>query len=225
MRGPIVYRRLLTAAWTLALLGLASLSQADAAPSQAPAAPSQAPAASGAVPAIESLQDQFIEVMRSADSIGYDGRYRRLQTIVTDSFDLPFMAEKAVGRHWKKLSAEEQQRWLSSFHAMTAATYASRFEGFSGQHFEVLGEELAKRDTVVVRARLVDPGGEDVQLNYRMRHRDGRWLVIDVYLNGTVSELAMRRSEYSSVLKRDGFEKLIETIAGKTQEIAEASIN
>ena len=49
--------------------------------------------------------------------------------------------------------------------------------------------------------------------------------MIDVYLNGTVSELALRRSEYSTVLKRDGFEKLIETIDDKTQEIANASIN
>jgi len=209
---------LLTSVSALALLGLASLTQAEA-------APSRAPEATGAVVAIEALHDQFIDVMRNADSIGYDGRYERLQAIVTESFDLPFMAEKTVGRHWKKLSAPEQQRWLSSFHDMTAATYASRFEGFSGQHFEVLGEEVAKRDTVVVRARLVDPGGEDVQLDYRMRQRDGRWLVIDVYLNGTVSELALRRAEYASVLKRDGFEKLIETIGSKTQEIAEASIN
>ena len=77
----------------------------------------------------------------------------------------------------------------------------------------------------MVRARLLDPGNEDVQLNYRLHERDGAWRVIDVYLNGTVSELALRRSEYSTVLKRDGFEKLIETIDDKTQEIANASIN
>jgi phospholipid transport system substrate-binding protein len=174
---------------------------------------------------IEAMHEHFLDVMRSADTIGYDGRYQRLQTIVTDSFDLDFMAEKSVGRHWKKLSAEERQIWRASFQAMTAATYASRFEGFSGQHFEVLGEEPAKRDTVWVRARLVDPGDDDVRLNYRLHQRDGAWYVIDVLLNGTVSELGLRRAEYSSVLKREGFDKLIETIAGKTREIAEASIN
>jgi phospholipid transport system substrate-binding protein len=213
-----LYRRFVYMALTLALLGTASTTQAEAAPS-----PEIAP--SGAVPVIEGLQEQFLDVMRKADAIGYEGRYERLKSIVSESFDLPFMAEKSVGRHWKKLSAEEQERWLSSFKDMTAATYAGRFEGFSGQRFEVLGEETAKSDTVLVRALLIDPGNEDTELNYRLHRKDGQWKVLDVYLNGTVSELALRRSEYAAVLKRDGFEKLIETIDGKTQEIANASIN
>jgi phospholipid transport system substrate-binding protein len=179
----------------------------------------------GAAATIDVLHGQFLEVMKQAEAIGFDGRYDRLHEIVGSSFDLDFMAEKSVGRHWKKLTPEEQQRWLASFQDMTAATYAGRFEGFSGQHFEVLGEEPAKRDTVLVRGLLVDPAGEDVHLHYRMHQQDGQWRIIDVYLNGTVSELALRRSEYASVLRRDGFEKLIAMVEGKTQELAQASIN
>jgi len=179
----------------------------------------------GAAPTIDALHGQFLDVMKQAEAIGFDGRYDRLHEIVGSSFDLAFMAEKSVGRHWKKLSPEEQQRWLASFQDMTAATYAGRFEGFSGQHFEVLGEEPAKHGTVLVRSQLVDPTGEDVQLHYRLHPQDGQWRIIDVYLNGTVSELALRRSEYASVLRRDGFEKLIAMVEDKTQELAQASIN
>ena len=108
---------------------------------------------------------------------------------------------------------------------MTAATYAGRFEGYSGQHFEIDGVEDAGRDTLLVRARVVSPNEDDVTINYRLHETGGEWKVIDVYLNGTVSELALRRSEYGTVLKRDGFDELIATIEGKTREIAEASVN
>ena len=219
MRGPILPSRFSQFVVVFATVALAFASQAETTPSPDAAAPS------GAVPVIDTLQAELLGVMKDADEIGFEGRYERLQSIVTETFDLAFMAEKSVGRHWKKLSEEEKQRWLSSFHDMTAATYAGRFEGFSGQHFEVLGEEPAKHDTVLVRARLVSPDDDDVRLNYRLHELDGQWRIIDVYLNGTVSELALRRSEYASVLKRDGFEKLIATIVGKTQEIAEASLN
>ena len=229
-------RILTSTAFLLALLGLAQPSLAEAAPSPsaAPAtAPDEEPAAQpgeaveadGAVEEIEALQARFLSVMKQAEEIGYEGRYERLREIVTESFDLPFMAEKSIGRHWKQLTPDEQQRWLGTFQDMTAATYAGRFEGFSGQRFEIAGQEDAAHGTVVVLARVVSPGEEDTQINYRMREQDGEWRVIDVYLNGTVSELALRRSEYSSVLKREGFEKLIETVDAKTEQLAQEAVN
>jgi len=181
--------------------------------------------ATGATAAIEKLHAGLLDVMKHADTLGYPGRFDSLHRIVAESFDLPFMAEKSVGRHWKKLDDAEKARWLESFQDMTAATYAGRFEGYSGQSFVVLGEEEARHGTRVVRARIINPDDEDVVLNYRLHETPDGWRVIDVYLNGTVSELALRRSEYSSVLKRDGFAKLIETIEGKTQDLAAGSLN
>jgi phospholipid transport system substrate-binding protein len=224
MRRTHPLRTLLIAALAVVTLGVAPVTGAESSPSEPAAAPAGA-ATSGPQPVIEALHDQFLGVMRDAEAIGFDGRYERLRGLLDECFDLQFMAEKSVGRHWKQLSAEEQVRWVSAFGDMTTATYAGRFEGYSGQQFEILGQDEAGHDTVMIRARLLDPGNEDVQLNYRLHQRGGAWRVIDVYLNGTVSELALRRSEYSTVLKRDGFEKLIETIDDKTQEIANASIN
>ena len=217
--------RLIPTALILLLLSVASASQADASTPPADAA-AEAPAGSeGALRTVEALHVQFLDVMKNAEASGFDGRYAQLQSICTDSFDLAFMAEKSVGRHWKKLTPAEQERWLESFHDMTAATYAGRFEGYSGQHFEIDGVEDAGRDTLLVRARVVSPDEDDVTINYRLHETGGEWKVIDVYLNGTVSELALRRSEYGTVLKREGFDELIATIEGKTREIAEASVN
>ncbi len=191
-----------------------------------------APLAAGDTPepgsrVIDRLHAGLIEVMKGAEELGYQGRYQKLEPVLLEAFDIPFMAEKSVGRYWKNIDDLERQRLVETFARYMVGTYANRFVGYSGQHFETLGEERAPRETVLVQTRLINPEAENVQLNYRLRPVDGEWKVIDVYLNGTVSELALRRSEYSSLIKREGFPALLvaleQKIAGFSSVPADSS--
>ena len=161
------------------------------------------------VPVVESLHASLIEIMKTADELGYEGRRDALAPVLAASFDLGFMAKKSIGRSWKKLSEEEQARWLEAFERLTSANYAGRFHGHSGQAFETRDVTPGASDTMMVQTILLNPAGDDVELNYRLVETEKGWRVIDVYLNGTVSELALRRAEYSAVLKREGFQKLV----------------
>ncbi len=176
---------------------------------------------------IDRLHQTLITVMRESDSLGYDGRYDQLKPVLQDCFDLAFMAEKSVGRHWKKATEAEKAKLVDTFGRYTIANYASRFVGYSGQHFETVDQEPALRETILVRTRLVDPSEEPVQLNYRLRLLDGQWKIIDVYFNGTVSELALRRSEYAGLIQRDGMDGLLTALDDKIAKLkageAEAS--
>ena len=169
----------------------------------------------------EALNDCLTGVMKDAESLGYRGRFDRLSPVIRELFDLDFMAQKTVGRHWKTASPADQQRLVDTFSRYTVANYAGRFSGWSGQEFQRLGEEPSARGTVLVRTKLLDPEGDDVQLDYRLRHTEERgWQIIDVYFNGTVSELALRRSEYSSMIKREGFEALLAALDERIEELA-----
>jgi phospholipid transport system substrate-binding protein len=162
------------------------------------------------------FNEALLTSMKNADALGYEGRYKQLRPMVESSFDLPFMAEKVIGRRWGELSQADRERWQETFTELLTATYAGRFVGYRDQTFETLGEEPAARDTVLVKTRLVDPkGGENVDINYRLLRVAGSWRIVDVYLKGTVSELALRRSEYSSVLEREGFAALLEAAKAK----------
>lgn len=182
--------------------------------------------AEGSTPArvVETLHAALIESMKQSDTLGYEDRFERLAPTLSASFDLDFMAQKSVGRTWKKLDEAERTRWLQAFERHTTANYAGRFTGYSGQRFETLGTEAAAHDTMVVRTKLINPDDDDVELNYRLRQTPSGWRIIDVYLNGTVSELALRRSEYSSVLKREGFDTLIANLDRKSNDLANASV-
>jgi phospholipid transport system substrate-binding protein len=151
--------------------------------------------------------------------LGFQGRTDKLEPLMQQTFDLEFMASKSVGRHWRQLSDEDKQRWVIIFSQFTTANYAGRFTGFTGEEFVTVDVEDAPRDTKVVLTKIVVPSEEDVQLNYRMIERDGSWKVIDVFLNGTVSELALRRSEYSSALKSSGFDQLVASVETKIEDL------
>jgi len=170
---------------------------------------------------IEALHATLLEAMKGADELGFQGRFDLIAPAVTTAFDLDFMGSKCVGRHWLKLTDEEKAAWLESFTRLTTANYAGRFTGYDGESFITLGQEPGARETTVVLTKIKIPSDEDVLLNYRMIEKGGRWRIIDVYLNGTVSELALRRSEYSTTLKRDGFDKLAAAVDQKIQELQE----
>jgi len=167
---------------------------------------------------IESFHAGLLQIMKEAETLGFQGRIDRLAPLMANTFDLDFMASKTIGRHWKKLSDEDKERWAQTFARFTYANYAGRF---TGEEFVTLGVEDAARGTLNVLTKIVVPDGDDVQLNYRVIERSGEWKVIDVYLNGTVSELALRRSEYSSALKREGFPALVDSIENKIEDLKE----
>ncbi len=182
----------------------------------------EAPAVAAGSPSarIDGLHAALLDVMKNALALGYAGREEKLRDVVPGYFDIDFMARKSLGSHWRKADPDARQRYLDAFTRFMVANYAGRFDGFSGQSFETTGQEPARRDTVVVKTILRDPSDEDVELNYRMRQVDGVWKVIDVYLDGTVSELALRRSEFVSIVKREDIEALIVALDAKIVKLS-----
>jgi phospholipid transport system substrate-binding protein len=203
------YRRSVASASWIAWLALALTT-----PAHVEAQPASA------IPAIDRFHATLLTAMKDADKLGYEGRRKLIEPVIDETMDVPFMAEKAAGRFWKDFSEEDRVRWVAAFRGNTVANYAGRFDRFSGQSFVSHGEEPAPFDTVLVKTTLKDPGGEDVQLNYRMKKEPDRWRIIDIFMHGTVSELALRRAEYSSALERDGLDKVVQSLEGQAAKLS-----
>jgi phospholipid transport system substrate-binding protein len=198
-------------AFLIAAFGLGAVARAEA-----PAA------ASPPVQVVETLHAALLGVMKDSEKLGYQGRYDRLTPVLKETYDTAFMAEKSVGRHWKDATPADQEKLVDTFSRFMIANYAGRFDGYSGQSFQIVGEEPSAQGTVLVRTRLTEPQGEGVQLNYRLHPTNGTWKIIDVYLNGTVSELALRRSEYASLIQREGWNGVIAALDQRIQGFASA---
>jgi phospholipid transport system substrate-binding protein len=213
-------RALRTFGWTT--LALCAALAAGPASGQSAAAEVTATAADSTSPTsrIDALHVSLLDVMKRAVELGYEGRERQLATVIPSYYDLDYMAQKSLGPHWNSADAESRHRYLETFTRFTIANYAGRFDGYSGQSFETLGEEKAPSGTAIVKSRLIDPQGENVELNYRMRQVGGAWKIIDVYLDGTVSELALRRSEFVSIVKRENLDALLIALDAKIAKLA-----
>lgn len=183
------------------------------------------PAAAGPAPTevVEAIDAALIEAMENAESLGYRGRYERLAPVMRRHFDFPLMARVAVGRHWSSLSEPQRRMLVERFAEVSIATFAARFDGYSGERFRVDGQRPGLRGAVLVENVLVKTDGEEIAINYLLRDDAGRWQVVDVYLDAKYSELAMKRSEYSSVMQRKGFDGLIASLDKEIAQLASGS--
>ncbi len=169
---------------------------------------------------IEQLNGVLLEVMKNADALGYQGRYERLQPVIERTHDLPFLAKFSLGGYWNKLSAEQQSQWVDKFTDYSIATYAARFDGYSGEAFKVLSEQPWKRNKMVVKSMLILPDEDDIEFEYILRRgASGQWRIINVLVDG-VSDLALKRAEYSNILAKEGFDGLLDKLSAKISDYA-----
>lgn len=166
--------------------------------------------------AVEGFHAALLDAMRNARSLGPRGRERRLRPAMQAAFDLPAMTRIAVGAPWTELPEAERQALVSAFSDWVVATYANRFDGYSSESFSTLGETSLKTGDRMVRTQLARPDDAPVQLNYLLRGGEGRWRVVDIYLNGTISELASRRAEFTTLLREGGAERLVAELRRRT---------
>lgn len=183
-----------------------------------PVAPEDAAAARATV---VSLHAVLIGCMKEADALGFQGRYDRILANLDQTFDLPFMARTALGsRTWKQLDAQQRREFVGLSRQLSATQYADNFSGYGGERFETLSEEPAARSTLLVMTRLLIPDDDDVAFDYRRRNLKGQWRIIDVQLDGKISELALRRSQYRSLAEREGYDALVAAVERKIEQLS-----
>jgi phospholipid transport system substrate-binding protein len=172
---------------------------------------------------IDEFHAVLVNMMKEADALGYNGRYDWLAPVVKETFNLAFMARITASRYWAKASDEERDRFVDAFGRMTVATYASRFDDYAGEQFEILAEESVQPDAVFIKSNIIKKDGSKVAINYLLRQFDDEWRIIDIYLKGNFSELATRKSEYSGILRRQGIGGLITALDDKVSSLAQES--
>ena len=189
-----------TAAWKAAVLttglGIAML-----------AYPAHAVPASGG-DTVQGLYDALLGTMKSGRSLGQSGRFARLEPVIRRTFDIPTMARLSVGSSWATLTEAQRHQVVESFGRYISAIYADRFNSYAGQKLQVTREQPAAAG-LMVKSQIIKANGEPVNVNYMMRRNGDTWLISDIYLDGAISEVATRRSEFAAILKNEGIDGLI----------------
>lgn len=166
---------------------------------------------------VETFQAKLLKVMRGGKKLGFQGRYDKLEAAITKSHDLTKITRIVVGREWVKLTEAQQQQLVSVFSRLSIASYAYNFKEFSNESFKFESEEETTRGGAIIHTYLTIPEDKDVKFDYMLKKNGDNWQIINIIANG-VSDLALKRSEYTSILKTEGFDALIVKISAKIDE-------
>lgn len=195
-------------------LALAALLAAPLAAVSAPAHAQADPAAAQ----VAALNDALLSTMKGARQLGAKGRYDRLAPVLDRVYDFGAMTRFAVGPGWAQIAPADQQALTAAFRRMSIATYASNFDGWSGQSFTLDPKVETRGAAKLVKTVLVNPGKTNETLTYRLQGGAGGWRIVDVYYRGGISELSKQRSDFASTLAQPGGAK---ALAAKLNGVAD----
>lgn len=169
---------------------------------------------------LEDYYATLLKAMQGGSKLGYEGRFRLLAPAVDKAFNIPKMAQASVGGYWDKMTDEQHTALVKAFRTFTIANYAHSFDDYSGEKFLTTDQKVTPRKDVIVYTTLVKSDGDKVAFNYLLRQNAGQYKVLDVFLDGSISQIAVRRSEYTAVLREGSPDKLIAAIEKKAADLA-----
>jgi phospholipid transport system substrate-binding protein len=184
--------------------------------------PGMAASAGSAGATVQNLYSSLLATMKSGAVLGGSGRYTQIAPVIRRSFDLPFMARLAFGAGWSGLTPAQQQQVTESYGRYMSAVYADRFDSYHGQKLDVTGQRQDPYG-VVVTSKIIKADGDPVEVDYLMRKENGSWLIGDIYLDGTISEVATHRSEFADILQRQGYDGLIAALDRKSEMLTSSA--
>ncbi len=174
---------------------------------------------SGARQTVDKLNAALIDAMRNAKPLGYKGRSAKLDPVIRETHEFNAIAQIALGSHWKGLSEEQKKTFVDKLTELSVATYAAQFNGYAGEEFKYESEQGMKSNRVTLRYELVAPKEKPVKFEYVLGQASGQWVIINIVVDG-ISDLALKKAQYTSVIEREGFDSLLNKLNQKITDYA-----
>jgi len=173
---------------------------------------------------VDRLHGALIQSMKDGGRLSFEERFDRLDPVVSESFDISYIASVALGKHMDGLSEDQRALFMDVFSRYMVANYAHNFSSFEGQRFQFRVELKQRDDVMVIRTQFVGGDGETRDFDYQLRRRQNRWFIVNVAVDG-VSDLALKRTQYDAVIRKDGFDALVDRLKTRITEMSNEPAN
>jgi len=178
-------------------------------------------AQTAAVQPVRELCNALLEIMRAGHASPFAQRFSMVAPVIDRAFDLAAILQVSVGLSWSTLPANQRDALLTAFRRYTIANYVSNFNDYDGQHFDIQPQprSLPNGETLV-QSRIIASSGSSHELDYVMRSVGGAWKVVDVLADGSISRVAVQRSDFRRLLSGGGASALIQSLNQKTSDLS-----
>lgn len=162
---------------------------------------------------IDDIAARAIVILEDA-SLDKAQRLAKLEHLTREAFDLETISKLVLARNWRRFDEKQRAEFQQEFERYLSHRYGSGVDHYDRERIQVVGERVEPRGDVTVQTRVIGGSADQVEVDYRLRKRDGGWRVIDVIPEG-VSLVSNYRSQFNELLARGGPDELIETLRGK----------
>jgi len=169
---------------------------------------------------IAALNRGLLAGMRAGKAVPFTQRFATLAPLVEGAFDIPGILQASVGPRWAALPAAQQLQLLDVFRRFTVASYVANFDSYGGEKLELLPESRNVGADQVVASQIVPAGGAPTRIDYVMRRTAAGWRAVDVLLNGSISRVAVQRSDFRSLLGSGDATPLIQSLQRKIADLS-----
>ena len=169
---------------------------------------------------IAALDQGLLQAMQAGRKASFTDRYQMLAPLVENAFDLDQILETSVGPKWQTFTPEQQRELKTEFVRFTVASYVSNFSSFSGEHFEIDSSARDVGAEQVVSTHILSSSGKELaRIDYVMRQGEAGWRAVDVLLDGSISRVAVQRSDFRAQLD-SGPDTLLSTLTKKVADLS-----
>jgi phospholipid transport system substrate-binding protein len=175
----------------------------------------------GASAPIQQLDAALLAAMKAGRNTPFAQRFAALAPVIEQTFDLDAVLAASIGLRWPDLPGDQKERLLAAFRRYTVASYAANFDNYTGQTLQVSpAARSVGNGEVVVQTKIIAADGSSNQLDYVMRNGPSGWRAVDVLADGSISRVAVQRSDFRHLLASGGVPALL---GGLQQKVANLS--
>ncbi|MBN8909966.1 MAG: ABC transporter substrate-binding protein [Rhodospirillales bacterium] len=172
---------------------------------------------------IQALYTALEQLMKQGQGTPFPQRFEALAPVIDRDYDLDTVLRVSVGARWATLDDAAKKALFTAFRSFTIATYVANFDSYDGERFEILPNLRASGSDEIVASRIVPAKGDPVRIDYVM-HQNNGWRIVDVLLEGTISRVAVQRSDFRNLLASGDAEALIASLQRKTADLSGGTI-
>ena len=172
---------------------------------------------------IRQLIAGLLAVMRAGLGTPFEQRLNMLEPVIVSTFDLNVILRESTGALWTTLPPDQQTMLLDAFRLYTVASYVNSFSNFQGQRFEINPTIRTVGSQQVVETRIIPRSGEGHELDYVLRRDVSGARIVDVLADGSISRVAVQRSDFRRLLARGGAQALAESLRAKSVDLSTGS--
>lgn len=163
---------------------------------------------------IEKISKDALDVIKSKDADNQ--KEKKLTDLFINFVDTKWIARFAIGKYWNEATEDQKNKYVEMHKKFLLRSYIPKFKEYNNQQVKITKSYADGEGEYMVESKMISGDGEAINVDYKIRKNEsGKYMIFDVIAEG-VSLITTQRSDFASILSREGVDSLIKKLGAKS---------